>query len=221
MADAGPAQDEGELFDVYDRAGAPLGRARPRGEVHRDGDWHRSLHLWVWGLVDGQPWVVLQRRSAGKDTHPRRLDVAVTGHLRAGESVADALREAEEEIGLRVGPAEVVRLGLRRREDRSRPGVIDRELQDILVAAAPVAIAALRPHPAELEALVAVPLADAARVLQDGAEAPGLRLADGQLVTDTVRGRELVPAPDGYYGRALASVAEVIAGGRPEAWALG
>jgi isopentenyldiphosphate isomerase len=221
MADIGPAQDEGELFDLVDRDGAPLGRAKPRREVHRDGDWHRSLHLWVWGVVAGQPWLVLQRRSAAKDTHPRRLDVAVTGHLRAGESVADALREAEEEIGLRVGPAEVRRLGMRRRVDRSKAGVIDNELQEIFVVVAPVEIAALRPDPAELEAIVAVPLADAVSVLHEGAEARGARLVEGRIVAETVRGSDLVPAPDGYYGRAVASVVEVIGGERPEAWVLG
>ena len=35
-----------------------------------------------------------------KDTWPGALDVAVGGHLRAGETLAEAVREAEEEIGL-------------------------------------------------------------------------------------------------------------------------
>ena len=69
------------------------------------------------------------------------------------------MREAEEEIGLHVGPKDLVRLGLRRRVDRSQPGVIDNELQAIYVAVAPVEITVLRPSPAELEAIVAVPLA--------------------------------------------------------------
>jgi 8-oxo-dGTP pyrophosphatase MutT (NUDIX family) len=204
-----PAQDEGELFDLYDEGGAPLGIAKPRGLVHRDGDWHRSLHIWVWGLLgDGprEPFVVLQRRSAGKDTHPLRLDAAVTGHLAAGETVDDALREAEEEIGLTVTAAELIRVGLRRRSDRSRAGVIDNELQDIFAMARPVTITALRPSPAELEALVAVPLRDA-RALVEGGEVQGLRLVQeggaARLAPETLRGSEMVPAPDGYYGWAL------------------
>ena len=221
----GPAQDEGELFDLYDAGGTPLGQSKPRKLVHRDGDWHRSLHIWVWSLAGGEPSLVFQRRSAGKDTHPRRLDVAVTGHVRAGESIEQTLREAEEEIGLHVGPEDLVRLGLRRRADRSRPGVIDNELQEIYVAAAPVEITALCPSPEELEAIVAVPLATAWRVLRDGGEAKGVRLVGegegARLVEETVRGSELVPAPDGYYARAYTSVAMVIGGGRPEPWTLG
>jgi 8-oxo-dGTP pyrophosphatase MutT (NUDIX family) len=103
------AQDEGELFDLYTREGAPLGIAKPRGLVHRDGDWHRSVHIWVWGVLDGAPHLVFQRRSPGKDTYPGALDVAVTGHARAGEPLEATLREAEEEIGL--PPAAVRVLG--------------------------------------------------------------------------------------------------------------
>jgi len=220
-----PAQDAGELFDLYDASGAPLGRSKPRGLVHRDGDWHRSLHVWVWGPAFGAPSLVLQRRSAGKDTHPLRLDIAVTGHVRAGESIEQTLREAEEEIGLLLCPADVVRLGLRRRPDRSRPGVIDNELQEIYLASAPVDVATLRPSPAELDAIVAVPLAEAARVLCDGGEARGARLVregeSARFADETVRGSDLVPAPDGYYALAYASVAALIAGGRPEPWVIG
>src|SRR6185312_16932533 len=118
------AQDPGELFDLYDRDGAPLGLRKARAEVHRDGDWHRSVHIWVVlregpGLPDAPraPCLLFQRRSLEKDTWPGALDVAVTGHLRAGEAILDGLREAREEIGLELGPSDVIRLGLRRRAE--------------------------------------------------------------------------------------------------------
>jgi isopentenyldiphosphate isomerase len=215
------AQDEGELFDLYTPEGAPLGRQKPRGQVHRDGDWHRSVHIWVWGLLDGAPHLVFQRRSASKDTWPRALDVAVTGHLRAGESIEDALREAEEEIGLSVRPADVLRLGSRRRPER-RPGVIDNELQEILARAAPVEIAALAPSPAELESIVALPFAEAGRVLGDGGEAMGRRLLPGGgFGEERIRGVDFVPALDGYYAQACASLAVLLSGGIPGAWEIG
>ncbi len=53
-----------ELFDVLDADGRPTGLAKPRGEVHRDGDWHGALHIWVGGIGDdGVPFVLFQRRS--------------------------------------------------------------------------------------------------------------------------------------------------------------
>lgn len=218
------AQDPGELFDLYTREGAPLGQRKPRGQVHRDGDWHRSLHLWIWGMLDGAPHLVLQRRSAGKDTWPRALDVAVAGHVRAGESIEATLREAEEEIGLVVLPAELTRLGLRRRPDR-RPGVIDNELQEIFARGAPAPLAALVPCPAELESILALPFADARRVLGEGQEATGRRLVrEGNrawFVDEQVSGGDLVPAPDGYYATAVASLAVLLEGGTPVAWEIG
>ena len=47
-----PAQDPGELFDVVRGDGAPTGRIKPRAAVHRDGDWHRAVHVWVTGIED-------------------------------------------------------------------------------------------------------------------------------------------------------------------------
>lgn len=51
-------------FDIYTAKGVPTGETKPRGSVHRDGDWHRSVHVW---LVDREKQVVaLQKRSPNK-----------------------------------------------------------------------------------------------------------------------------------------------------------
>jgi isopentenyldiphosphate isomerase len=214
-------QDPDEPFDLYTRAGAPLGVQKPRREVHRDGDWHRSIHVWIWGLVEGAPHLVFQRRALGKDTWPGAFDVAVTGHVRAGELLDAALREVEEEIGIVARRADLLRLGLRRRSDTRRAGVIDNELQEIFARVAPVMITSLRPSPIELAGLVAVPLVEAGRALADGAEVDALALRDGALVPARFRGSELVPAPDGYYARAYASMVVLPSGGRPAPWEIG
>ena len=39
--------DPHELLEVYDRDGRPTGVAKPRGAVHRDGDWHLPCFCWV------------------------------------------------------------------------------------------------------------------------------------------------------------------------------
>jgi isopentenyldiphosphate isomerase len=219
------AQDAGELFDLYTEEGVPLGVAKPRALVHRDGDWHKSVHIWVWGHLDGAPHLVFQRRSAGKDTWPRAIDVAVTGHARAGEGLAATLREAEEEIGLSVSLADLHRLGLRRRRDH-RPGVADNELQEIFARVAPVEIAALTPSPAELESLLALPFADAEAALVRGETAAARRLSrdeggGSRFVEERISGADLVPAPDGYYAKACASLAALLSGGIPGAWEIG
>lgn len=226
------AQDPGELFDLCDRSGAPLGRTKPRALVHRDGDWHRSLHVWVviagggapgdGAPSEGAPSVLFQRRSPHKDTWPGMLDVAVTGHLRAGETIDDALREAEEEIGLRLGPGDVTRLGLRRRPDAHRAGIVDNELQEILAAIVSVPLAALRPSPAEVTAIVAVPFHLATAWLagqRDEVEA--VELARGSVAPVRVPRAALIPALDGYYPRASGSLGALLGGGRPDPWEIG
>ncbi len=124
---------QGERFDLYDAAGEPLGTSKARGEVHRDGDWHRSLHLWVWGVDNGKPFVIFQRRSMTKDTWPGYLDVAVGGHFRSGETLAETLREADEEIGLAVTEEDVVRLG-RRFHDWRGESFHDCEINEVYAA---------------------------------------------------------------------------------------
>ena len=44
------AQDPAELFDVVRADGTPTGEVKPRAAVHRDGDWHRAVHVWVAGI---------------------------------------------------------------------------------------------------------------------------------------------------------------------------
>jgi len=129
------AAGEPELFDLYDAEGRPLGRTKPRADVHRDGDWHRSAHVWIFtgdgqsepreprdgsrnGQGDGPGGgrLLFQRRALDKDTWPGRLDASVGGHYRAGEGTESVLREIREELGLVIAPEELIPLGVRRVE---------------------------------------------------------------------------------------------------------
>ncbi|CAN5776353.1 hypothetical protein BH23CHL2_BH23CHL2_16650 [soil metagenome] len=146
-----------ERFDIYDAEGRPLGRSKPRGEVHRDGDWHRSLHLWIWGTEAGKPFVIFQRRSMTKDTWPGALDVAVGGHFRSGESLAETLRETEEELGLTVSDAEIVRIG-RRFHDWCSPEYHDAEISEVFAHRSDLPLPDYRLHPVEVDGLVRIDL---------------------------------------------------------------
>lgn len=219
------AQDDGELFDLYAEDGSPLGKTKARSFVHRDGDWHRSIHVWVVLREDGAPpRVLLQRRSAAKDTWPRAVDVAVAGHYRAGEVVEDTLREAEEEIGLALRASDVVRLGLRRQTNAHTPGLIDNEFQDIFATFTARPLLSLRPAPEEVEALIALPVSAFERLLAgDATSASGEAIfAEGAGPSATsITLSDLVPALDGYYGAVMRSIAAHLAGESPEPWVLG
>lgn len=87
-----------EYFDILTEDGELTGRTGARDAVHRDGDWHRTAHLWV--MVGGNE-LLLQKRSRTKENHPGLWDLSCAGHLDAGEEPEDgALRELKEELGL-------------------------------------------------------------------------------------------------------------------------
>lgn len=86
-----------EIFDVVDENDRPVGRA-PRREVHARGLRHRAVHVLVF---DAAGRVLLQRRSATKDTFPNTWGASASGHVDAGEDYdACAVRELREEVGL-------------------------------------------------------------------------------------------------------------------------
>lgn len=156
---AAPAQDPNEPFDVITANGQPTGRVKPRASIHRDGDWHRALHVWVAGRdAGGGPFLMFQRRAVGKDTWPNRFDATVGGHFRAGETLAETLREIEEEIGIAPRGLALRHLGTRVCANEAEFGIVDRELQEVYLLLDDRPLTAFRPNPAELAALVRFPL---------------------------------------------------------------
>ena len=103
-----------ERFDEFDEYRRSTGRTVSRAQAHRDGLWHQTAHLW---LTDGKGQLLLQQRHPSKETDPGRWDIAVAGHVSAGQTPLEALmREAREELGLVLDPDCVTGLGVCRKE---------------------------------------------------------------------------------------------------------
>lgn len=207
-----------ELFDILDAAGNPTGMAKPRGEVHRDGDWHRGLHVWVYGHgAGGHPRVLFQRRSMSKDTWPGALDVTVGGHFRSGETLAETLRETEEEIGLKAGVNDLILLGRRFIEDFGH-GYIDRELDEVYALRSDDPLTTYRLHPDEVDGIVAIAL-DKLQALfwerVDVVEADEVR-RDGSEHRLLVRLSDFAGDRRDYRQAAVAGIAAIVCGRRPE-----
>ena len=91
-----------EMFDVVDENDTIVARATRR-EVHARGWRHRAVHVLVFNRAGD---LFLQKRSMNKDVAPGSWDSSTSGHLGVGEDYdAGAVRELEEEIGLRVDQA--------------------------------------------------------------------------------------------------------------------
>jgi len=211
-----PPQDPRELFDVVLADGTPTGRTKPRALVHRDGDWHRAVHVWVAGEdPDGQPFLLFQRRGHGKDTWPGRLDATVGGHLRAGEDIAEALREVEEELGLALPTTDLRRLGTRVCVNEAEPAVRDHELQEVFLLRDDRPLTAYRPYPAELAALVRFPLrpllpflAGETDTITGDAIAPGAREPSPSAFSPA----DFIPTVDRYFYRIAVATAAALRG---------
>lgn len=161
------AQDPNELFDVVTEDGQPTGITKPRAHVHRDGDWHRAVHVWIYGIASDGPYLLMNQRGKHKDTWPLALDATVGGHLGAGESTEDAFREVEEEIGVRIDPARFEWLFQRKRSSGGLiPGILDQEVQEIYLVRDDRPLTAFAPNPAELEGLLQVSVVDAGRLFR-------------------------------------------------------
>jgi isopentenyldiphosphate isomerase len=212
------AQDPDEPFDVITADGRPTSRVKPRAEVHRDGDWHRAIHVWVAGLDDhGAPFLTLQRRSPNKDTWPARYDATVGGHYRAGETLAETLREVEEEIGIIPDPKELRALGVRVWANESQPGIIDREIQDVFVLRDNRPLENFRPNPAELAALVRFPLETLVPFLAgEGSQIDGTSLAPAATRAEPITARmdDFIPTVDRYFLRIAIAAQHVLSGER-------
>lgn len=207
-----------EPFDVLDPDGRPTGVVKPRGEIHRDGDWHRGLHIWVYGFdEEHHPFVLFQRRSEGKDTWPGALDVAVGGHFRAGETLKETLREAEEEIGLTASIDQLVPLG-QRFIDAHGPGYIDRELNEVFALRCDQPLACYRLHPDEVAGIVAIELDQVVALFAgtlDFADANEVRI-NGDERRITARLTDFAGDREDYALAVMAGLETLTAGGTPE-----
>ena len=95
-------------LDVVDEADIVVGQAS-RADIHKQGLLHREVHVWF-TTPDRQ--LIFQKRTPKKDTFPGLLDATVGGHVELGQSYEEAaLREIEEESGLKVATADLYFLG--------------------------------------------------------------------------------------------------------------
>ena len=103
-----------EYLDIRDKNGNPTGVIKERSLVHADGDLHGTSHVWIVKKNEkGSYDLLLQKRSENKDAFPGCYDISSAGHLPAGQDyLTSALRELEEELGIKAEPEQLHFMGL-------------------------------------------------------------------------------------------------------------
>ncbi|KAK8273370.1 hypothetical protein V6Z11_D10G001400 [Gossypium hirsutum] len=96
---AEPYIEQVEYLDVLTKTGKKTGVSKPRGDVHRDGDYHKAVHVWI--FAESTQELLLQKREDCKDSWPGLWDISSAGHISAGDSsLITAQRELQEELGV-------------------------------------------------------------------------------------------------------------------------
>ncbi|MEA2753663.1 MAG: hypothetical protein QOI41_7806 [Myxococcales bacterium] len=192
--------DPDELLEVHDAAGRPTGVAKSRAAVHRDGDWHLAFFCWiVRETAGGVLEVVLQRRAATKDVWPLRFDASAAGHVRFGESPAEAAREIEEELGIVPPPGALVPVMRHLQEHVHESGIVDREIHDVHLWRYDAPLESYRPGP-EVAGIAAASLAEVVELAKGSRDALATTLvSDATRTSIELHTDDLVPYEAAYW----------------------
>ncbi len=145
------------MIDVVTPGGEFTGKTLPRDKIHENGAWHRTVHIWV---CDQKGSVLLQKRSAEKDSHPSMWDVSCAGHIESGDtSINAAIRELDEELGIAAEPGELYLLCTLPSTFVLQNGrFIDNEWVDVYLLRKDIASISLKLQKEEVEAVDLIPI---------------------------------------------------------------
>lgn len=144
-----------EYFDILDENGNKTGKTKLRSEVHRDGDWHKAVHIWI---INNKGEILLQRRCATKDSHPNMLDISSAGHLSSGDNSIDgALRELKEELNIELKPEDLQFIKTLKRSSKDTETFINNEFDDLYIVRADIKIEDMKYQEEEISEIMYVP----------------------------------------------------------------
>jgi len=123
--------DAVEKLDVYDINGTKID-CKYRSEVHKNGLWHKSVHVWV---TNDKNKVLIQKRSPQKENHPNMWDISAAGHVVSGKNPLEtAISEIKEELGVEVKEYELEKIGVLKAQSVSNSGAyINNEINYIYI----------------------------------------------------------------------------------------
>ncbi|MGA3150648.1 MAG: NUDIX domain-containing protein [Candidatus Saccharimonadales bacterium] len=99
-----------EPVDILDEQMNTTGKTMLKSEAHKKSLRHGGAHLWIY---NSKGEILLQLRHPSKVIRPNVWDVSAAGHISAGDTPEEtAVREAEEELGVKVDPDKFIFIGI-------------------------------------------------------------------------------------------------------------
>lgn len=145
-----------ELISILDANGNPAGTSELKSKAHRLGLFHATVHIWMYTKT-GE--ILLQQRGQNKDTYPLLWDVSVAGHIGAREKEElAAIREIEEEIGLKVQEQDLEKIGVFKSMQKHTATVIDNEFHHTFLCELKVPLQQLQKQESEVADLKLIPI---------------------------------------------------------------
>jgi len=143
-----------EFLNIIDSEDRITSESKPRSVIHRDGDIHPTVHIWIIKRADMGIYVLLQKRSSSKDTHPDCYDVSAAGHVIQGSEFRDsAVKELYEELGIKLPPEKLDFIGIQKKnssENLNGTEIRDNEMSAVYLCNENIKIEDLNINPDEV-----------------------------------------------------------------------
>jgi isopentenyldiphosphate isomerase len=206
-----------EILDIYSGTNEYIG-VKNRELVHKDGDWHKTFHCWIiYRNKKDEDIVILQKRSDNKKSWPGYVDISAAGHIETGETIADGIRELEEELGVFVSNQKLIDVGIRVCVEEFKQDVINHEFQSVFFLVDDRKLEEYNIQGDELSGIVESNIDDLLKLFTnqiDIVESKGLIINNGKLSEskiDITRDK-FIPTLDNYYFKVMILAKRILNG---------
>lgn len=139
-----------EFLNIIDDSDRITNNSKPRSLIHRDGELHPTVHVWLIKRKDMGIYVLLQKRSHNKDIYPDLWDVSAAGHVKQGQEYGvTAIKETYEELGLEISREKLEFLGFRK-NSHIEENIKDNELTAVFMCRKDIDDSMINPSSSEV-----------------------------------------------------------------------
>ncbi|OGI67672.1 hypothetical protein A2732_00055 [Candidatus Nomurabacteria bacterium RIFCSPHIGHO2_01_FULL_40_10] len=110
---------------------------------------------------------MIQKRASTVSNHPNEWDISSAGHCSAGESdITSALRETEEELGLKLTPKDFTLIGTVKQMSK-REGYINNEINPVYVVKMDLELNKINMQEEEVSEVKFIPRKELQKLIED------------------------------------------------------